>query len=86
MYKTLYIIKTVTTSKFRKNQKQILHLAEKERIITHRPKGKDFILVPLDMIENKAYDPKFVAKILRGEKQIKEGEFIVHDSTKSIWD
>ena len=37
------------------------------------------------MIEDEPYDSEFVARILKGEKHIKEGEFIVLDSFKGIW-
>ncbi|MCK4662934.1 MAG: type II toxin-antitoxin system Phd/YefM family antitoxin [Bacteroidales bacterium] len=68
-------MKTITTSDFRKNQKKYFELAERERLIIHRNKGKSFILVPVDEIEDYPYNPNFIAKLLKGEKDFKSGNY-----------
>jgi hypothetical protein len=66
-----------------------------ETIVVH-PKNKkqsatvEAILKALDVSFNKeeqdTYNPEFVAKIKESERQIKEGNFITLDPTKSIWE
>jgi predicted transcriptional regulator len=41
-------MKTVSVTEFRSNIKRYLDIAQEERVVIHRSKGKSFILVPLD--------------------------------------
>jgi hypothetical protein len=36
--------------------------------------------------EKSPYNPEFVAKIKKSQKQIKEGNYVTIDPSKSIWD
>lgn len=78
-------MRTITTSDFRKNQRQYLELAEQERLIIHRNNGKSFMLVPMDEIDY-PYNPDFVAKILKAEKEISKGNFVKIKDPKNIWE
>jgi PHD/YefM family antitoxin component YafN of YafNO toxin-antitoxin module len=41
-------MKTVSVTEFRSNIKRYLDIAQEERVVIHRSKGKSFMLVPLD--------------------------------------
>lgn len=41
-------MKTVSVTEFRSNIKRYLDIAQEERVVIHRSKGKSFVLVPLD--------------------------------------
>ena len=48
-------MKTISTSEFRRRQKAYLKKAETEHVIIHRNKGKSFLLVPIDEVDETAY-------------------------------
>ena len=78
-------MRTITTSDFRKNQRQYLELAERERLIIHRNNGKSFMLVPVNEIDYH-YNIDFVAKILKAEKEAAEGKGTIIKDTSDIWE
>lgn len=79
-------MKTITVSEFRKNIKKYAELASKEKVIVNRGEGKGFVVVPIENIEDKGYNPKFVEKVLQAEKSITDGDFMEIKSVKNIWE
>ncbi|MDR7369679.1 type II toxin-antitoxin system Phd/YefM family antitoxin [Flavobacterium aquidurense] len=41
-------MKTVSVTEFRGNIKKYLDIAESEKLVIHRGKGKSFVIIPLD--------------------------------------
>ncbi|MDR2121793.1 MAG: type II toxin-antitoxin system Phd/YefM family antitoxin [Flavobacteriaceae bacterium] len=62
-------MKTVTSTEFKKNLKMYAELADKEKILVTRGKGKAFFIVPVNQLEEEGYSSKFVKKILSTKKE-----------------
>ena len=79
-----YKMKTIAVSEFRKNIKKYADLASKEQIIVNRGEGKAFAIVPINELEDKGYDPKFVAKIMKSKEDSKQGR-VTFIKTEDLW-
>ena len=66
-------MKTISVSEFRGNIKKYLDIAQEEKLIIHRGKGRSFAVVPIEEIEDSPYDPEFVKKILQAREDSKQG-------------
>ncbi|MCI4442429.1 MAG: type II toxin-antitoxin system Phd/YefM family antitoxin [Lentimicrobium sp.] len=66
-------MKTISVSEFRGNIKKYLDIAQEEKLIIHRGKGRSFAVVPIEEIEESPYDPEFVKKILQAREDSKQG-------------
>lgn len=44
----IFIMKTVSVTEFRGNIKKYLDIAEAEKLVIHRSKGRSFVVVPLE--------------------------------------
>ena len=77
-------MKTIAVSEFRKNIKKYADLASKEQIIVNRGEGKPFAIVPINELEDKGYDPKFVAKIIKSKEDSKQGR-VTFIKTEDLW-
>ena len=75
-------MKTIAVSEFRKHKN--MDLASKEQIIVNRGEGKAFAIVPINELEDKGYDPKFVAKIMRAREDSKQGRVTII-KTEDLW-
>ena len=52
--KNEFFMKTVSVTEFRGNIKKYLEIAETEKLVIHRNKGRSFIITPLDNEEDDA--------------------------------
>lgn len=77
-------MKTVSVSEFRSNIKKYLDLAQDEKVIIHRGKGKSFAVIPIEEIEDKPYNTDFVKKIIEGDQEFDNDEFKVI-KTADLW-
>lgn len=76
--------RTINITEFRDNLKTYLLAAKEARIKVHSPKAGSFYIIPADLIDDANYNPKFVKKILTGEKNRKEGKAINID-VNDLW-
>jgi prevent-host-death family protein len=67
-------MKTISVSEFRGNIKKYLDIAQEEKLIIHRGKGRSFAVIPIEEIEESPYDPEFVKKILQAREESKQGK------------
>jgi PHD/YefM family antitoxin component YafN of YafNO toxin-antitoxin module len=67
-------MKTISVSEFRGNIKKYLDIAEAEKVIIHRGKGKSFAVIPIEEVEKSPYNPEFVKRVLQADFEIKEGK------------
>lgn len=70
-------MKVINISEFRKNIKKYAELAQNEKVIIHRARGKSFCLVSLDNIDETEYLLSTKANresLERSIKQSKQGE------------
>ena len=77
-------MKTISVSEFRGNIKKYLDLAQEEKLLIHRGKGKTYAIVPIEEMEDEPYNPEFVAKIMRSRKDFEEGRFTAI-KTEDLW-
>lgn len=77
-------MKTISVSEFRGNIKKYLDIAQEEKLLIHRGKGKTYAIVPIEELEEEPYNPEFVAKIMRSKKDFEEGRFTVI-KTEDLW-
>ena len=77
-------MKTISVSEFRGNIKKYLDIAQEEKLLIHRGKGKTYAIVPIEELEEEPYNPEFVAKIMRSKKDFDEGRFTVI-KTEDLW-
>lgn len=47
-------MKTVSVTEFRGNIKKYLDIAESEKLVIHRSKGRSFVIIPLDEEEDES--------------------------------
>ena len=66
-------MKTISVSEFRGNIKKYLEIAQDEKLIIHRGKGKSFAVIPIEEIEESPYNPEFVKKIAQAREDSKKG-------------
>lgn len=78
-------MKTITVSEFRKNIKKYAEIAGSEQVIVNRGNGEAFAIVPIDVLEDKGYNPEFVKRILESKKAIEAGNYTEIKDTKGIW-
>lgn len=78
-------MRTITVSEFRKNIKKYAEIADKEQVIVNRGNGEAFAIVPIEVIEDKGYNPDFVKKILDAIKSAKKGNVTRIKDTNNIW-
>ena len=68
-------MKTISVTEFRSNIKKYLDVAQNEKVIIHRRKGRAFAVVPVDDInDDEPYSPEFIASILQGREDYKNGK------------
>ena len=67
-------MKTISVTEFRSNIKKYLDVAQNEKVIIHRGKGRAFAVVPVDDINDEPYSPEFIASILQGREDYKNGK------------
>ena len=67
-------MKTVSVSEFRNDIKHYLDLAEGEKIIIHRGKGKSFAIIPLNDLPDEPYNVDFVKRVLLADQEIEQGK------------
>ena len=77
-------MKTISVSEFRGNIKKYLDIAQEEKLLIHRGKGRTYAIVPIEEIEEEPYNPEFVAKIMRSKKDLEEGRFTAI-KTEDLW-
>jgi PHD/YefM family antitoxin component YafN of YafNO toxin-antitoxin module len=77
-------MKTISVSEFRGNIKKYLDIAQEEKLIIHRGKGKTYAIVPIEEMEDEPYNPEFVAKIMRAREDSKQGRVTVI-KTEDLW-
>jgi PHD/YefM family antitoxin component YafN of YafNO toxin-antitoxin module len=68
------IMKTISVSEFRGNIKKYLDIAQEEKLLIHRGKGKTYAIVPIEEMEDEPYNPEFVKKILQAREDSKQGK------------
>lgn len=85
-YRTMYTMKTISVSEFRKNIKKYADLAHTERIIVSRGSGEAFAVVPINTLEDKGYNPKFVKKVLKANEAAKKGAVTIIKDSNNIWE
>lgn len=78
-------MKTISVSEFRGNIKKYLDIAQEEKLLIHRGKGRTYAIVPIEEIEEEPYNPEFVAKIMRSKKDFEEGRVTVI-KTENLFD
>ena len=61
-------MKTIIVSEFRGNIKKYLDIAQEEKLLIHRGKGKTYAIVPIEEMEDEPYNAEFVAKIMRARE------------------
>jgi hypothetical protein len=59
-------------------------VAQEEKLLIHRGKGRTYAIVPIEEIEEEPYNPEFVAKIMRSKKDFEEGRFTAI-KTEDLW-
>ncbi|WP_341963871.1 type II toxin-antitoxin system Phd/YefM family antitoxin, partial [Flavobacterium psychrophilum] len=88
MYIIMYICKktmiTISVSEFRGNIKKYLDIAQEEKILIHRGKGKTYAIVPIAEINDEPYNPEFVAKIMRSKEDSEKGR-VTFIKTEDLW-
>jgi hypothetical protein len=67
-------MKTISVSEFRNDIKHYLDLAEEEKIIIHRGKGKSFAIIPLNDLPDEPYNRDFVKRVLLADQEIEQGK------------
>lgn len=77
-------MKTISVSEFRGNIKKYLDIAEAEKVIIHRGKGKSFAVIPIGEVEKSPYNPEFVKKIIQAKEDSKLGKGITI-AIEDIW-
>lgn len=77
-------MKTISVSEFRGNIKKYLDIAEAEKVIIHRGKGKSFAVIPIEEVEKSPYNPEFVKKIIQAKEDSKSGKGITI-AIEDIW-
>jgi len=65
---------TINVTEFRSNIKKYLDVAQNEKVIIHRGKGRAFAVVPVDDINDEPYSAEFIASILQGREDYKNGK------------
>ena len=78
-------MKTISVSEFRGNIKKYLDIAQEEKLLIHRGKGRTYAIVPIEEIEEEPYNPEFVAKIMRSKKDFEEG-IVTVIKTENLFD
>jgi PHD/YefM family antitoxin component YafN of YafNO toxin-antitoxin module len=76
-YKTSKIMKAISATEFRHNQKYYLDLAKKERIIIQRGRSDAFAIIPLDDMDETEYllsSPVNAGKLRQAISKISSGE------------
>ena len=78
-------MKTISVSEFRNNIRKYSELANFEKVIVNRGKGKAFAVVPIDDIEDEGYNPDFVKRILESRDNALKGKYTEIKNTDDIW-
>lgn len=78
-------MKTITVSEFRKNIKKYADIASTEKVIVNRGEGRAFAIVPIEVLEDGGYSPRFVKKILEASKSAKKGGVTRINNARDIW-
>ena len=67
-------MRTITVNTFIKNIRKYAVLANEEKILVNREKGKLFLIIPIENIEYKGYTIDFVKRILAYKDEVKKGK------------
>lgn len=78
-------MKTISVSEFRNNIRKYTDLAAEEKIIVSRGKGKAFLVVPIEEVQDKGYNPDFVKRILESRDNALKGKYTEIENTDDIW-
>lgn len=81
-------MKTVSVTEFRSNIKRYLDIAQEEKLVIHRSKGKSFAIVPLDELEEeeKTFHSETLQELIdQARKERKEGK-TTRVTSKNLWD
>lgn len=54
-------MKTISVSEFRGNIKKYLDIAQEEKLLIHRGKGKTYAIVPIEEMEDEPYNDLFAS-------------------------
>lgn len=79
-------MRTITISEFRRNIKKYVEIASFEKVIVTRGNERAFAIVPLEIIEDKGYNPKFVKRIIHASKSAKKGNVTRIRDAQNIWE
>ncbi len=69
-------MKTISATEFSRNIKKYLDIAQEEKLLIRRKKGKTFTIVPIDHTKEEPYNPEFVNLILQGDEDYKNGKCV----------
>jgi PHD/YefM family antitoxin component YafN of YafNO toxin-antitoxin module len=78
-------MKTITVSEFRKNIRKYAELASEEKVLVNRGEGKSFLIVPIENIDDKGYNPEFVKRILASKDEASKGKVTKVNNINDIW-
>jgi len=67
-------MKTISVSEFRNHIKKYLDIAQDQKLIVHRSKGKSFLVIPIEEIDDTPYNPEFVKRVLLADEEIEQGK------------
>ena len=73
-------MKTISVTEFRGNMKKYLEVAEREKLVIHRNKGKSFIITPLESVdENNILNEEQKLAIDKAIEDLNEGRVYSHE-------
>ncbi len=78
-------MKTVSVTEFRNNIKQYLEIAQEERLIIHRSKGRSFVVMPLDIEDEETLLTDAQKKAIdKGLEDVRNGRVHTHEKAIEI--
>ncbi|WP_445711613.1 type II toxin-antitoxin system Phd/YefM family antitoxin [Flavobacterium sp.] len=78
-------MKTVSVTEFRSNIKKYLEVAESEKLVIHRNKGRSFVITPLDTEEDEFLLSNEQKKAISEAKaNVSEGKIHSHEEAMKI--